>query len=84
MRWAARRSSAGVTNRSNPHDELTGQIAAPIVVGRKHVGGTTATNGTSQVVYVGLPLENVLQTSGNQTAADLFHLTLRYSGLTTL
>ena len=68
---------------SNPHDELTGKIAAPIVVGRKHVGGTTATNGTSVVVYVGLPLENILQTSGNETDADLFHLTLRHSGLAT-
>ena len=72
------------TVMSNPHDELTGKVAAPIVVGRKHVGGTTPTNGTSVVVYVGLPLENVLQTSNNNTDADLFHLTLRYSGLTTL
>jgi hypothetical protein len=66
---------------SNPHLELTAKIAAPIIVGRKHVGGTTATNGTSTVVYVGFPIEDVLVTTNNNSGADVFDATLAYAGL---
>jgi hypothetical protein len=69
------------TTVSNPHSELAAPIAAPIAVGRKHVGGTTSTNGTSTVVYVGFPIEDVLKTVNNDSAADFFDATLSYAGL---
>jgi hypothetical protein len=54
-------------------------IAVPVTVGRKAAGAA----GTSQVVYVGLPIEDIVQTSvtSNQTSADFFHAVLRYVGL---
>ena len=56
---------------------LTPAAAIPIVVGRKAVG----TAGTSKVVYVGAPAENILMTAGNNSAAQLFHGILVYLGV---
>ena len=60
----------------NPDQALTAAAAVPAVVGRKNVGA----KGTSTVVYVGIPLEDVLMTTGNNSAADFFHATLVYAG----
>ncbi len=48
-----------------------------VVVGRKHVGAA----GTSTVVYVGMPLENIQMTAKNSTSAQFFHAALVYAGL---
>ncbi len=56
---------------------LTSAAAIPIVVGRKAVG----TAGTSKVVYVGAPAENILMTAANNSAAQLFHGILVYLGV---
>jgi hypothetical protein len=61
----------------NPNGQLAAAGAVPIAVGRKHVG----TAGTSTVVYVGMPIENVLKTTGNNSPADFFHAALVYAGL---
>jgi hypothetical protein len=71
-------TDALVTVVENPDGQLTAATAVPAVVGRKHVGAA----GTSTVVYVGIPLEDILMTTGNNSAADFFHSTLVYSGLT--
>jgi hypothetical protein len=68
-----------VTVVENPDGQLTAATAVPAVVGRKQVGAA----GTSTVVYVGIPIEDVLKTTGNNSAADFFHSTLVYSGLKT-
>src|ERR1022692_871942 len=46
---------------SDADGQLTPAAAIPIVVGRKTVG----TAGTSKVVYVGAPVENILVTAAN-------------------
>jgi len=48
-----------------------------VVVGRKHVGAA----GTSTVVYVGMPVENVQTAMNKATAAQFFHAALVYAGL---
>jgi hypothetical protein len=58
---------------------LTPAAAIPIVVGRKAVG----TSGTSKVVYVGAPAENILMTAANNSAAQLLHGILVYLGVKT-
>ena len=68
-----------VTVVENPDGQLAAATAVPAVVGRKHVGAA----GTSTVVYVGIPIENILMTTGNNSAADFFHSTLVYAGLKT-
>jgi hypothetical protein len=72
-------TDALVTVTENPDGALAAAQAVPAVVGRKHVGA----NGTSTVVYVGIPLEDVLMTTGNSSAADFFHATLVYAGIDT-
>jgi len=72
-------TDALVTVTENPDGALTSAQAVPAVVGRKHVGA----KGTSTVVYVGIPLEDVLMTTGNNSAADFFHATLVYAGIDT-
>ena len=62
---------------SNADGVLTPAAAIPIVVGRKAVG----TAGTSKVVYVGAPAENILMTAANNSAAQLFHGILVYLGI---
>ena len=63
----------------NPDQALTAATSVPAAVGRKRVGAA----GTSTVVYVGIPLEDVLMTTGNNSAADFFHATLVYAGIDT-
>jgi hypothetical protein len=65
-----------VTVTENPDGQLLAAQAVPAVVGWKHVGAA----GTSTVVYVGIPIEDVLVTTGNNSAADFFHSTLVYAG----
>ncbi len=48
-----------------------------VVVGRKHVGAA----GTSTVVYVGMPVENIQAAVNKATAAPFFHAALVYAGL---
>ncbi len=48
-----------------------------VVVGRKHVGAA----GTSTVVYVGMPVENIQAAPNKATAAQFFHAALVYAGL---
>ena len=62
---------------SDADGQLTPAAPVPIVVGRKTVG----TAGTSKVVYVGAPAENILVTTANNSAAQLFHGILVYLGL---
>ncbi|HEY6477118.1 MAG TPA: hypothetical protein VI456_11095 [Polyangia bacterium] len=73
----ARGTDALVTVTENPDEALTAPTAVPAAVGRKHVGA----KGTSTVVYVGIPLEDVLMTTGNNSPADFFHATLVYAGI---
>ncbi len=68
-----------VTVVENPASQLTAATVVPAVVGRKHVGAA----GTSTVVYVGIPIEDVLKTTNNNTAADFFHAALVYTGIKT-
>ena len=68
-----------VTVVENPAAQLTAATAVPAVVGCKHVGAA----GTSTVVYVGMPIEDVLKTTNNNTAADFFHAALVYTGIKT-
>jgi hypothetical protein len=70
-------TDALVTVVENPDQQLSAATAVPAVVGRKTVG----TAATSKVVYVGIPIENILKTTGNNTNADFFHAVLRYVGL---
>jgi hypothetical protein len=70
-------TAALVTVTENPDQALTAAAAVPAVVGRKNVGA----KGTSTVVYVGIPLEDVLMTTGNNSTADFFHATLVYAGI---
>lgn len=49
----------------------------PVVVGRKHVGAA----GTSTVVYVGMPVEDIQTTVTGGTPAQFFHAALVYAGL---
>ncbi len=67
-----------VTVMSDPDGTGT-PIATAIAVGRKNVGAA----GTSTIVYVGMPIEDILMTTGNNSAADFFHATLVYAGLKT-
>jgi hypothetical protein len=62
---------------SDADGQLTPAAPIPIVVGRKAVG----TAGTSKVVYVGAPAENILVTVANNSAAQLFHGILVYLGV---
>jgi hypothetical protein len=62
---------------SDADGQLTPAAPIPIVVGRKAVG----TAGTSKVVYVGAPAENILVTVANDSAAQLFHGILVYLGV---
>lgn len=48
-----------------------------VVVGRKHVGAA----GTSTVVYVGMPVENLQTGTNKATAAQFFRAVLVYAGL---
>lgn len=64
---------------SDADAQVTPAAAIPIVVGRKSVG----TAGTSKIVYVGAPVENILVTAANNSAAQLFHGILVYLGLKT-
>ncbi len=65
-----------VTVMSDP--DVTGTpITAPIVVGRKSIGAA----GTSQLVYVGMPIEDILVTTGNNSNKQLFHAALVYLGI---
>jgi hypothetical protein len=66
-----------VTVTENPDQALATATAVPATVGRKHVGAA----GTSTVIYVGIPLEDVLMTTGNNSAADFFHAALVYAGI---
>jgi hypothetical protein len=52
-------------------------LAAPVIVGRKNVGAKK----TSQVIYVGMPIEDVVATNGTNSNADLFLAILKYAGL---
>ncbi len=52
-------------------------VAAPVIVGRKGVGAKK----TSQVVYVGMPIEDIVMTNGSNSNADLFLAVLKYAGL---
>jgi hypothetical protein len=61
----------------NPDNVLDTPAPVAIIVGRKSVGAAH----TSKVVYAGMPLENVLMTTGNNTAQQLFHAALVYTGL---
>jgi hypothetical protein len=70
-------TDALVTVTENPDHALAAAQAVPAVVGRKHVGA----KGTSTVVYVGIPLEDVVMTTGNNSAADFFHAALVYAGI---
>ena len=79
-------STADAVNPKDGTDALvTGMIdpdgngvqPLPVVVGRKSVG----TAGTSTVVYVGIPIENIQMTGANNTAAQFFHAVLQYAGL---
>jgi hypothetical protein len=70
-------TDALVTAVENPDQQLAAATAVPVVVGRKNVG----TAGTSKVVYIGMPIEDILKTTGNNTSADFFHAVLRYVGL---
>jgi hypothetical protein len=72
-------TDALVTVMEDPAGALGNPAAVPVAVGRKNVG----TKGTSQVVYIGMPLEDIVQTTGNKTGADFFHAVLRYAGLKT-
>ena len=62
---------------SDADGQLTPAAPIAIVVGRKAVG----TAGTSKVVYVGAPVENILMTAANNSAAQLFHGILVYLGI---
>ncbi len=64
-----------VTAMADP--DGNGDQAVPIVVGRKQVGAA----GTSTVVYVGMPIEDIQMTVSNNTAAQFFHAVLKYAGL---
>ena len=46
-----------------------------------HQQKAVGTAGTSKVVYVGAPAENILMTAANNSAADLFHGILVYLGV---
>jgi hypothetical protein len=50
--------------------------ATPVVVGHKHAG----TAGTSTVIYVGIPVENI-HGAPKSTAQQFFHAILVYAGL---
>jgi hypothetical protein len=63
----------------NPDQQLPAATAVPAVVGRKLVGAA----GTSTVVYVGIPIENVLMTTANNSPTDFFHAVLVYAGIKT-
>jgi hypothetical protein len=51
--------------------------ATPVVVGNKHAGAL----GTSTVIYVGVPVENIQNGGPKKTAQDFFHAILVYAGL---
>ncbi|MFL5306368.1 MAG: hypothetical protein ACJ8F1_14220 [Polyangia bacterium] len=80
-------STADAVNTKTDTDTLVTAMIDPdgngvqplaVVVGRKQVG----TAGTSTVVYVGMPIENVQMTgSTNNSAAQFFHAVLQYAGL---
>jgi hypothetical protein len=61
----------------NPDNVLAAPAPVAIIVGRKSVGAAHS----STVVYAGMPIENVLMTVGNDTAQQLFHAALVYTGL---
>ena len=61
----------------NPDNILAAPAPVAIIVGRKSVG----TAHTSKVVYAGMPIENVLMTTGHNSAQQLFHAALVYTGL---
>ena len=63
----------------NPDNVLDAPVPVAIIVGRKSVGAAHS----SEVVYAGMPIENVLMTTGNNTAQQLFHAALVYTGLKT-
>lgn len=63
----------------NPDNVLDAPVPVAIIVGRKSVGAAHS----SKVVYAGMPIENVLMTVGNNTAQQLFHAALVYTGLKT-
>ncbi len=67
-----------VTVMTDP-DSTGTPIAAAIAVGRKKVGLA----GTSTLVYVGMPIEDVLMTTGNNSNTQFFHAALVYAGLKT-
>lgn len=66
-----------VTVSENPAGALTAAAPVAAVVGRKNVG----TKKTSTVVYVGLPIEDILMTNGTNSNADFFLSVLKYAGL---
>lgn len=63
----------------NPDSVLAAPVPVAIIVGRKSVGAAHS----SMVVYAGMPIENVLMTTGNNSAQQLFHAALVYTGLKT-
>jgi hypothetical protein len=63
----------------NPDNVLGAPVPVAIIVGRRSVGAAH----TSKVVYAGMPIENVLMTTGNNSAQQLFHAALVYTGLKT-
>jgi hypothetical protein len=65
-----------VTVMDDPDGSGTAR-AVPVIVGRKHVGAA----GTSTVVYVGMPIENVQVIANDNTAGQLFHAVLVFAGL---
>jgi len=63
----------------NPDNVLDAPVPVAIITGRQSVGAAHS----STVVYAGLPIENVLMTTGNNGAQQLFHAALVYTGLAT-
>jgi len=78
-------SSVDATNPATGTDVLltavgdpdtNGDVATPVVVGHKNAG----TLGTSTVIYVGVPVENI-HGAPTSTAQQFFHAILVYAGL---
>ena len=65
-----------VTTLGDPDASGT-DVATPVVVGHKHAG----TAGTSTVIYVGIPVENIQPGLNKNTAQQFFHAILVYAGL---
>jgi hypothetical protein len=77
-------TTADAVNPSTGTDVLLTTLADPAATGTDAATPVASgyTKGTSKVVYVGIPLESIHGAPSN-TAAQLFHAVLKYTGLKT-